>query len=330
MDDVERAAQAGADVALVVNGGTPTLEQASMASTAKNGPSRERDAERASASLAQAVTASRAATPESDLLSALDDAARSLIGKDGWKTLVVIDSGLQTAGPLRFQEPGVLAADPEETAEFLSASGALPDLTGMRVVFSGLGDTAPPQEPLTPGQREHLTAIWTAVAERSGAAEVEIAAAPLTGQSAPDLPQVTAVPIPAAAAVRPLPTPRAVVTLTEEVVAFLPASTEYRSPEEVVRVLRPLAERIRSDGGKVTLTGTTSSAGAPDGRRRLSLQRAEAVKASLVELGAPTGLLVTVGVGNDWPGYVADRDTLDRLLPGPAARNRSVVVELAG
>ena len=54
------------------------------------------------------------------------------------------------------------------------------------------------------------------------------------------------------------------------------------------------------------------------------------MKASLAELGAPARLLETVGVGNEWPGYVAERDTQDRLMPGPAARNRSVVVELAG
>ena len=78
------------------------------------------------------------------------------------------------------------------------------------------------------------------------------------------------------------------------------------------------------------MIGTTSSAGAREGRLQLSLQRAEAVKASLVELGAPAELLETVGVGDEWPGYVVDRDTSDRLLPGPAARNRSVIVELAG
>ena len=251
------------------------------------------------------------------------------MGKDGSKTLVVIDNGLQTAGPLRFQDPGMLAADPAETAEYLSASGALPDLTGLRVVFSGLGDTAPPQEPLTPGQRTHLAAIWTAIVERSGATEVEVTDAPLTGPSAKGLPQVTRVPIPTPAAVRALPRPRAVVTLTEEVVAFLPDSTDYRSPDDVAEVLRPLAERIRGDGGRVTLTGTTSSAGTREGRLALSLRRAEAVKATLVELGAPAELLETLGVGNEWPGYVSDRDTQDRLLPGPAARNRSVIVQLA-
>jgi outer membrane protein OmpA-like peptidoglycan-associated protein len=275
-----------------------------------------------SIALGQAVAASRAETPESDLLKAMDQASRSVVDHAGTKTLLVIDSGLQTTDPLRFQEPGMLAADPTETVEYLRSSGALPDLTGMRIMFSGLGDTAPPQEPLTPGQRKHLIAIWSAVADASGASEVKVLSTPLTGPSPSNMPPP--------ATKRPAPAQRAVVTLTEEVVAFAPDSTEYRSPEEVVEVLRPLAERISRDGGRVTLSGTTSSAGTREGRLQLSRQRAEAVKASLVELGAPAGLLQTLGVGNEWPGYLMDRDTQDRLLPGPAARNRSVIVDLAG
>lgn len=329
-EEVARAATAGTNAAFVVNTETPTLAQTSLVSKANNDIARARHAEQTSAALGRAVVTSRAETPESDLLSALDQAARSLIDKPGPKTLLVIDSGLQTAAPLRGQDPGMLAADPTETAEYLRASGALPDLTGMRVVFSGLGDTAPPQEPMTPGQHTHLAAMWTAVAETAGARAVEVEDAPLTGPSAPGLPQVTTVPVPPPAAQRPAPVTRAVVTLTDEVVAFLPDSTDYRAREEVVDVPRPLAERIRRDGGEVALTGTTSSAGTRDGRLRLSEQRAEAVKASLMELGSPAGLLSTAGVGNERAGYVVDRDTQDRLLPGPAARNRSVIVELGG
>ena len=329
-EEVERAATAGAEAAFVVNAGTPTLLRIPMGSDANNDMARKRDAEQMRKDLERAVVASRAETPESDLLKALDQAARSVIGQEGPKTLLVIDSGLQTAPPLRFQEPGMLTADPTETVEYLQASGGLPDLTGVRVVFSGLGDTAPPQQPLTPGQRTHLTEIWTAIADASGADEVEVVETPLTGPSPSKVPPVTTVPLPPPAARRPAPAPRAVVTLTEEVVAFLPASTDYRSPADVVEVLRPLADRIRRDGGRVRLTGTTSSAGSREGRLALSRQRAEAVKASLVELGAPADLLETVGVGHEWPGYVMDRDTQDRLLPGPAAKNRSVIVELAG
>ena len=54
------------------------------------------------------------------------------------------------------------------------------------------------------------------------------------------------------------------------------------------------------------------------------------MKPSLAELGDPADLIGTVGVGDEWPGYVADPDTHNRLLRGPAARNRSVIVELAG
>ena len=62
----------------------------------------------------------------------------------------------------------------------------------------------------------------------------------------------------------------------------------------------------------------------------LSTQRAEAVKALLVEAGAPADRITTSGVGSQFPGYVNDVGPGGKQLPGPATTNRKVLVEPTG
>ena len=89
---------------------------------------RERNRQAIDAMLAEA----RAKTPETDLLSALDLAARGISSAPGDHTIVVLDSGLSTVEPLDFRTPGLLDADPVELADSLKAAGELPDLAGDR------------------------------------------------------------------------------------------------------------------------------------------------------------------------------------------------------
>ncbi len=68
----------------------------------------------------------------------------------------------------------------------LKAETWLPDLTGWRVIFVGLGDTAGTQPALTPPLRRLIVDLWTAICTASGAAECIVdkqlvSAAPPTG-----------------------------------------------------------------------------------------------------------------------------------------------------
>jgi hypothetical protein len=96
-----------------------------------------------------------------DLLAAIDLAARSVTDAAGPKTIVVIDSGLQTTGALRFQDQdgALLNANPDEVVDLLRRIQQLPNLTGMQVVSNGLGDTAAPQQPLPAPARAVLVAL---------------------------------------------------------------------------------------------------------------------------------------------------------------------------
>ncbi len=314
----------GDEVTVIVNEGRPVAKPAPLVRDAQNDDARARQERDNIAMLEAAVQRARAKTAENNLLASIDLAARSVSAAGGRRTIVIVDSGLQTVAPLELQQPAMLGADPAEVATFLGDGAAVPQLAGVDVVLSGIGDTAAPQQPLSTGQRRNLVDVWTTVLERAGA-KVRVLDVPLGGDALTDVPPVTAVTVtpPSSyddAAQR--------VELRGDTVAFLPDQAVYRDAAEVENTLRPLAERVVRDRLAVTLIGTTASAGTPAGRATLSRKRAELVRSTLVKLGVDAAAVTSKGVGTNWPGHVADIDGKGRLLPGPAAQNRKVIVEL--
>ncbi|MEJ2888077.1 OmpA family protein [Actinomycetospora aeridis] len=275
----------------------------------------------------EALTGMRAQAPEADVLSALDLAGRSA-GGNRPGTVVLVDSGLSTVAPLDFRQRGLLDAPPAETVEALRASNALPGLQGVTVVLAGLGDVAEPQTALSPAQRSSLVALWTAVAEAGGASCVAVVDEPRGGEAPSDVPPVSVVDVPPP----PRITPGQTTALPDDnSVGFQPDTAEFRDRNAARGVLTPFAQFLtESPGRRLALTGTSARAGTPAGQVDLSTRRAEAVKALLVELGAPADRISTRGVGSQFPGYVNDVGPDGRQLPGPASANRTVIVEPTG
>ena len=180
----------------------------------------------------------------------------------------------------------------------------------MRVVFTGLGDTAPPQQPLPAPARTVLVALWTKIVESAGG-KTDVKQAPLPSTRPRDgLPPVTIVPV-AAQSIGPLP---AVTVLRDGTVGFVPDQAVLKDPAAARAVLADYAKAIK-DGRRALLTGTTASDGTPEYRRQLSEKRAGAVRDLLVGLGAPADRISTRGLGSDFPGYVPDRDAQGNLDP---------------
>ncbi|MQA12635.1 MAG: OmpA family protein [Pseudonocardiaceae bacterium] len=318
--EIETAAELGSTTTVIVADGTPTASR-SLSLEAEN-PLYQQDR---IAQLGTMVREARADSPEVDLLGAIGLAARAVTDAAGPKTLVVIDSGLQTTGALRFQDRdgALFDADPAEVSDHLARTGQLPDLRGMRVVFVGLGDTAPPQQSLPQLRRAALLDLWRGIVEKAGA-EVEIREAPLPDTRELDgLPPVTTVPV----AVDVAGPAEQITVLRNSTVGFLPDQAVFRDPDQARAVVDEIAAAIKN-GQRAVLTGTTAKAGTPEGRAELSLQRANAVADLLVGLGAPAERIETRGVGSDFPGYVPDHDAQGNLDPIRAAQNRQVIVEL--
>ncbi len=180
----EAAVHWEAMLSVVVADGAPFqhLEAERLPVNDNNSVSAEEDRQRNLKYLADAIGSAKAKTPETDLLTGLDLAARALSFAEKPRTVVVVDSGLSTAGDLDFAtQPELLDADPQELADGLAAADVLPDLTGVRVVVQGIGDTAEPQEELGTAQRRHLVELWQAILDTAGATEVAVEQTPLSG-----------------------------------------------------------------------------------------------------------------------------------------------------
>ncbi|MBV8540116.1 MAG: OmpA family protein [Pseudonocardiales bacterium] len=320
--EIDTASELGSPATVIVDDGSPTASAPISLKTGNDNPLYHQDQVN---QLKNLIDKARAGNPEVDLLDAVNLAARSVGDAVGPKTIVVIDSGLQTTGALRFQDQGgaLLDSNPDEVVDQLRRTQQLPHLAGMRVVFTGLGDTAPPQQPLPAPARAVLVALWTEIVESAGG-KAETKQAPLPGtRTLNGLPPVTIVPV-AAHSIGPLPS---ITVLRDGAVGFVPNQAVFRDPDQTRVVLADYAQAIKN-GKRALLTGTTASDGTTEYRLQLSEKRADAVRDLLVTLGAPADRISTRGLGSDFPGFVPDRDQQGNLDPIPAAQNRQVIIEL--
>lgn len=266
----------------------------------------------------------RAQAPQANVLEALAIGAGE-VGPGG--DVIIMDSGLQTTSPLNFTT-GILADDPETITSFLKNSDELPNLTGRHVEFSGLGWTAAPQQQLSIAYRTKVGEIWTDIAEAAGASCVVLDPTPDTNAAIAGRPTVSVVvpPPPPAAPVKCSVTPLD----DANNVGFNFNATTFRDPSGADATLSQLAKVIISSGDSVTLTGGTSSEGTAAHNLQLSLERANAVKAALIQLGVPGSRITTYGDGAQLPGRLNDRGPNGQLLIGPAIANRRVDAKLTG
>lgn len=272
----------------------------------------------------QTATDVRAQAPQTDVLDALAVAA-SEVPQGG--NVIVMDSGLQTTAPLNFTT-GLLNDDPRTIADYLKSAGELPDLRGRHVYFSGLGWTASPQPPLNVNNRNKVVAIWTQLAMAAGASCVYAAPNADTEEAVPGRPPVAIVTPP------PPAQPPGACSTTDlgdaDNVGFDFDSATYRDRGGAHATLQKLANVMLRTGESLTLTGATSSEGSDQYNLQLSLERANAVKFTLVGMGAGGSRITTYGDGSHLPGRLNDRGPNGQLLIGPAIQNRKVVAKLTG
>ena len=325
---VTAAIRAGLPVQIAVPSGQPLLITLRLVSVQggtlaqQNSPRVQQDVQRVQA----AVAAARPDSPGVDDLAALAvaaDQARS--AGDPHAELVLIDSGLDDRGALAFTAPGMVAATPAEVARQLKASGNLPDFRGFTILLVGIGYTAPPQAPLPAKWRSNVTQIWATVLRSAGAA-VEIIPQPGQGPSVKTGQPVRAAPVPPTQPAWNSRDP-AFVFPDSGPVGFEPDTAAFRDPSAAYAALRRLAGYLAANSpARIELTGTTARWGSLAGCRALAQQRANTVKAVLVQMGARPSQIVTRGLGWRFPGYENDQGPDGTLLPGPAEHNRSVIV----
>jgi outer membrane protein OmpA-like peptidoglycan-associated protein len=325
---LEAAGKTNGSVTVVVPSGTPqVMGTTALGSSAQDAIVCQNDQRTKLTQITSYIDGLKASAPEVDFLGAIDQAARDLGSNP--MGVVVIGSGLQTTDPLNFAGTGLLYADPAQVVADLKARNLLPaDLKGVTVYWSGMGDTAGAQQPLTVPARSNLEAIWSAVIAAAGGT-LSLLPEPASGSAPSGLPAVT--PVAVEAVTTKTDWSRPVVIRNSELL-FTKDTADFSDPAAAQKVLAQLVPTIEQNGKVVTVTGTASKDQATDNTAdtALSLRRAEAVKAALVALGVPPTLLQTAGVGFQWCGFRAETDASGRYSDALAEQNRSVILTSAG
>jgi outer membrane protein OmpA-like peptidoglycan-associated protein len=269
----------------------------------------------------QRVVEQEAAQGPFDLLNIMAAAARAAPPS---ATLVVISSGLSTAGGLDMRQVG-WDAGPQSVASQLKARGLLPDLAGYRVVFSGLAGVAGRQPALPLPQRTTLISYWMAICRASGAASCVT-----DDLTRPDSPSHSTIGVPVVA----VPTVTSVhgpgattVTLPDSLLFSLNSATLLSSADSI---LQPIADQARDQHLQVSITGHAS----PDGgtaayNEALSIRRAMAVRNRLLAFGLPAGQIASVtgvGTAGEPPSACLVQGRLDEAI---CDQLRRVVVRLS-
>lgn len=336
-DAILNSAISYGNITVIVADGTPFA----AASFAINPPNRNLSATKRmdianeqTQQVVQTISKAKARSEEVDVLAAISLAARSLADADGRKSILVLDNGLSTTGYMDFTKNLLRVADAKTVVAYLEETHALPDLSGMEVLWVGLGDTCGDQQPLNPKSREMLKAIWNDTLYAAGAEEVTFSN-DLPGAAPADeneLPFVTPILICGDDALvieadDEAPLFDEPYVLDEGKVLFLPDSAVLADMAKALDTLRPLAEGLSSHPEvKVVLAGTTASAGTAEACERLSLERAGTVKGVLLELGVQAEqIAATYGLGYENAFHIPDLNA-DGTLNENAQANRAVVV----
>lgn len=280
----------------------------------ERGPRRHTEEAAAVDAVRAAVQRSAARSPGLDLRTALTRATRN---HPRPTTAYVISSGLSTIDPVDLRR---LGWDTDGTAlgDTLRAGRWLPDLTGWTVVFVGLGDVAGTQPALPDPLRERLVEFWLGMCRSAGAASCT-ADPEFVGRAAPTSTNV--VPVVDA------PAPRVTADATWLPTSALFAVGRADVDPDADRILRAVADRVRTSGRAVTVVGHTDAVtGTPAVNRELSTRRAFAVRARLIALGvAPELVVEAVGVGSSGVDPAAERRD-----PRLVDRHRAVEIRFGG
>ena len=329
-------------ITVIVNDGAPYIAlDAQMKPPAKDGLSENKKvtiAEKQVQEINGIISMAKAKTEEANPMEAIHLAARALRSTQTQrKVLLVLDNGLGTAGVMNFVTGNLLQQDAQACAEAvisqLLSSGEIggEELTGVDVIWSGLGDVAGEQMKLTPGERETLKAVWKAILQEMGAQTVTLAEDLPTGVYEEGLPEVSLVETGKSQNVflesEAFMNGNEPMVLDDTIVSFVPDSAEVLNAEEAKEILKPLAEYLCENlNKKILLAGTTATVGNQKDCEMFSKKRAYTIAGILEEMGVLREQMQVMGLGFEHEYHVNDLDEKGRLLEVEAQKNRSVMI----
>lgn len=339
---LNKACKTYGHVTVIVNDGAPYIAlDAEIKPPSKDGLSENKKATISAKQVQEInglISMAKAKTEEANPMEAIHLAARGLRSTETQrKVLIVLDNGLGTVGVMNFVTGNLLQQDAKACAEAivsqLRSSGEVggEELTGVDVIWSGLGDVAGEQMKLTPGERETLKVVWKAILQEMGAQTVTLAEDLPTGIYEEGLPEVSLVETGKLQNVflesEAFMNGNEPMVLDDAMVSFVPDSAEVLDIEEAKDILRPLAEYLCGNPKeKILLAGTTAAVGNQKDCAAFSEKRAYAIADIFEEMGVAKEQMQITGLGFEHMYHIKDHDENGNLLDVEAQKNRSVLI----
>ena len=253
--------------------------------------------------------------PEIDYLASIQQAVRAISSLEGYdsKSIIVVGTGLSTAGDnLNFCN-NLLSAEPEVIINLLKEKSEIPDFRELKVYWQQMFDVASPQKELNSAQKNKLREIYAGIVEAGGGTFIynDIVATPVNENI--EYPPVTPVDLPSdtpisfepeifeSSKINVLKEP---MILTEKMITFIGDKSEYLNPDNVVATLQPIADYLVNNDTTILLCGCTAGDTNGSYAIKLSEDRAEAVKSTLVQLGVDESRIICIGLGSSDPWHI--------------------------
>jgi outer membrane protein OmpA-like peptidoglycan-associated protein len=326
---VRKTIEAGKPISIIREDGSPSVIQAPRVYTLGSA-SKDNDINNAKITVSRTITGVDPAADGDNPIAALELAGR-LTTDTPDATIALIGPGLSDQAPLDLTIPSLASADPKEVTAQLKNLKTLPALPGRTVHWYGLGEHHGTQPALTGPQRQNYQNIYATALAEAGATVVFHPGPASSGSTPRPGGKHSIRPVPAAEQERVDPKAAGDTRVYNNAssLGFVPDSTTFRDPAAAAATGKELAAWLgEHPGGRITITGTTASAGTPETRAALSTARAQAVCDQAITAGADPGRCTATGAGNTFPGFVPDILPDGTLDATAAETNRTVIITL--
>lgn len=270
----------------------------------------------------------RAEAPENNLLKAIQEANNLLNIFEGRardagrnkinKQIIIMDTGIVTAGDMDFYRLGIdnilfskssdeqINTYSQEIVEILERNRALLDLSGVNIVFIGMGDVALPQGQLSNHVMHGIEIIWRAVFSRFNVSNSNIdidknlTSGNIANETRNGFPFVTPI-------VFEQPAIEGIITIPMDQVSFIANRADFLDPVEAEIILNRFAGVLirylnRNPEIIIYVVGSMARTSLDrDAPIELSENRAITVMETLIKYGVPKEKLVAFGLGEFYP-----------------------------
>ena len=276
----------------------------------------------------EALPKSEAVASECNTLDALRMAAGKIHSNGGSGVLIVHNSGITTTGDLNFATTDLIHTDSEHIVEELEDRHAIPDLSGIEVIWYGMGSVSYPQEKLSTEYAYNLRNIWESILDKAGA-DYDIDQTEYSREEEKSgLPSVSTMPVISRDPIGEEGAMSNVIRFDEDTTAvnFHKENADFIDKSAAVKALEPVAKYLIANPDKsVELIGSTASIGSEENCLALSERRAKACASLLTEYGVKEKQIKTRGIGREQsPLRVNDLDSEGNLVEDLAKKNRAV------